>query len=227
MTGLHVGGGIVGLFERGGAQQHAYQTDGSKDGEHDAPGPQGADTQILDQVDKQGSRVHEGAGAHEEGGTDAVVSHAIPGIGDDLRNEGIAGDKEEGIGGIVGDKEEAHPNGICRRPLAEGRHKDHEDGHRVGHRRPFQEGHSAPVLVGAAVGEIGHPRIGDGVDHLAQSGEQRHNGNEAQQLVLGQQIGQSALYSGLEKVKQIVADHAVEQALGHVRKAVAYHFTAG
>ena len=64
--------------------------------------------------------------------------------------------------------------------------------------------------MGAAVRQVGNPGVRNRIDHLAQTGQQRHNRQKTQELVLRQQAGDSAFYSGLEKIQQVIADHTIE-----------------
>ena len=52
LLGLYTAIHIVRFPEGGGAQQYADKTDGGEDHKHDPPGPEGADTEVLDQVHK-------------------------------------------------------------------------------------------------------------------------------------------------------------------------------
>ena len=124
--------------------------------------------------------------------------------------------EEEGIGGVVGDKEEANPDCVTHRALLEGCHKYHKHRESIRDSRILHKGHSTSVLVCAPVGKAGNKGVGNRVNHLAYTRKQGHNGKEAKQLILRKKGGQTALYCRLEEVQKIVTYHAVEKALGNI-----------
>ena len=92
--------------------------------------------------------------------------------------------EEEGICGIVCNKEEADPYGIQKRALLKGCHENHKHGHRVGDGGILKEGHSSSVLMLAFIGKARNKRVCYGIDNLAKTGDYRHYRDKAEKLIL-------------------------------------------
>ena len=153
------------------------------------------------------------------------MHHTLLCVRNDFRHEGVPGDKEKGVRRIVCKQEDTHPDRVGSGPCREGRVENQQHRQRVWNRGIAQKRHTPAVRMGAPVGKAGNQRVCNRIDDLADSRQKHHDCDESEQPVLGQQTGQAAGSRGLKEIDQVIANHSVKQPLGHIRKAVAKHFS--
>ena len=179
-------GGIGGLgvheflfLQQEGGQQHAHAGDDGQHDEADAVAPVEAHGPAQHAGEDEGGVGQHGAGEEGQGDGGGDEHPVLLGLAE-LGDQSVVGGAVHGHEQVEQHHEHGDPDhvgaadGVDRSAEQQDRH----DGQ--GNRSILHIGDAAAAGVFAAVGEIGDQRVGDGVEHTAQGGDQTQDRQEAQ-----------------------------------------------